>query len=147
MKERAMNLVSLIQTYRKRKSIGLYLTRLRPTLARLYGRATYYKPEQVKRAVKEAKLPMDDLCYGLSLYCTPEDFADYHTVNGEDCSYWDTRVEIGEHHFHGNSAFTQQDVAAYSEAHAYSHGDGDSGGHHGGGDGGGHHGGDGGGHF
>lgn len=133
-----MGLAGLLRAYRKRKSISLYLTRLGPTLARLYGKAAYYKPEQVKQAAQEAKLPMDDLCYGLSLYCTPEDFDDYHAASGEECSYWDKRVEIAEQHFHGNTSFTQQDVVTHAEAH--SHAGLDFGGGHHGGDGG-HHGG------
>ena len=137
-----MSFASFLRNYRKRKSIGLYLSRLGPTLARLYGEAKYYKPEQVERAAQEAKLPMSDLCYGLSVYCTPDDFAEYHMAHGEECNYWEMRVEVAEHHFHGNTAFTQQDVAAHTEAH--SHSSGDFGGHHFGGDGGGHHGG---GHF
>lgn len=139
-----MNLASLIHNYRKRRSIGRYINRLGPALAQLYGKSKYYNPEQVKAAAKAAKLPMDDLCYGLSIYCTPDDFADYHIAEGEDCNYWEMRVEVAEHHFHGNTSFTQQDVVAQTETH--SPGGGDFSGHHGG-DWGGHHGGDGGGHF
>jgi hypothetical protein len=141
--ETVMGLASLIQNYRKRKSIGLYLSRLGPALTQLYGKSKYYKPEQVKKAAQEAKLPMADLCYGLTIYCTPEDFAEYHTASGEECSYWEMRVEVAEHHFHGNSAFTPQDVVAHSEAHSHvghSHAGSDFGGHHEG-DGSGHHGG------
>lgn len=138
-----MGFAGWMQTYRKRKAIGAYVTRLRPALVRLFGKADYYKPEQVKQAAKEAKLPMQDLCYGLATYCTQDDFDDYHTGSGEECSYWGMRVEVAEHHFHGNVGFTQHDVAAHSEAHSHTSG-GFGGGHYF--DGGGHHGGDGGGH-
>jgi len=137
-----MSIAGFFQRYRKRKTIGLYLTRLDPVLERLYGKSSHYTPEQVKQAAIKANLPMADLCYGLSVYCTPEDFEAYHTAHGEDCNYWEMRVEVGEHHFHGNSAFTQQDVAAHAEAHSHSHiGSDAGGGHHFDGGGGGHHGG------
>ena len=146
-----MFLRTLLLTYRKRRAIHLYLNRLGPTLARLFGKAKYYTPQQVEQAAREAKLPTADLCYGLATYCTPEDFNAYHTAHGESCNYWEMRVEVGDHGFHGNASFSQQDVAAHAEAHSHHSGGGFDGGHHGGGgfDGGGHHGGggfDGGGH-
>ena len=82
-------------------------------LARMYGKSPYYKPAQVKEAAKAANLPLGDLCYGLSVYCTSDDFAEYHTASDEKCSYWEMRVEVAEHHFHGNLSFSQQDVAAH----------------------------------
>ncbi len=136
-----MGLTAWMQNYRKRKAIGAYVTRLRPALVRLFGKADYYKPEQVKQAAEEAKLPMQDLCYGLATYCTPDDFDDYHAGSGEECSYWGMRVEVAEHHFHGNVSFTQQDVAAHSEAHSHAGGDFGGGHHFDGSGGGGHHGG------
>lgn len=135
-----MGFMAGLWKYRKRKAIWAYVTRLRPALVRLFGKADYYTPEQVKEAAKEAKLPMQDLCYGLATYCTQGDFDDYHAGSGEECSYWEMRVEVAEHHFHGNTGFTQQDVAAHSDAHSHSGGDFGSG-HDFGGDGGGHHGG------
>ncbi len=139
-----MKLAEWVRNYReksrKRKATGAYVTRLHPVLMRLFGKAEYYKPEQVKQAAEEAKLPMQDLCYGLATYCTPDDFDSYHAGSGEECSYWEMRVEVAEHHFHGNTSFTQHDIAVHSEAH--SHGGGDFGGHSGGhgfdGGGGGH---------
>lgn len=137
-----MSIADFFRTSRKRKTIGLYLTRLGPILQRRYGKSSHYTPAQVEQVAREAKLPMGDLCYGLSIYCTAGDFDDYHAAHGEECNYWKMRVEVGEHHFHGNSAFTQQDVVAHSEAYAHSHTGSDTGGgHHFDGGGGGYHGG------
>jgi hypothetical protein len=135
-----MEFAAWSQKYRKRKAIGAYVTRLRPVLMRLFGKSDHYTPEQVKQAAQEARLPERDLCYGLATYCNQGDFDDYHASSGEECSYWEMRVEVAEHHFHGNTSFTQQDVAAHSEAHSHTGGD-FGGGHHFGGDGSGHHGG------
>ena len=136
-----MGFAAWLEKYRKRKAIGAYVTRLRPALVRLFGKSDYYKPEQVKQAAEEAKLPIQDLCYGLATYCTQDDFDAYHTGSGEECSYWGMRVEVAEHHFHGNAGFTQQEVADRSDAHSHSHDGGHSGGHGSDGGGGGHHGG------
>ena len=144
-----MSIADWVQKQRKRRAIGRYLDRLGPALVKLYGKAKHYRPAQVLAAVKAANLRREDVCYGLSVYCTAEDFDDYHAAEGETCSYWEMRVEVAEHCFHGNTSFTQQDVMTHTEAH--SHSGGDFGGHHGG-DFGGHHSGhhsghDGGGHF
>ncbi len=140
-----MILMGWVQNQRKRRAIGRYLDCLGPMLLRLSGKAKYYKPAQVLAAAKAANLREADLCYGLSVYCTPQDFDAYHAASGKGCSYWEMRVEVAAHCFQGNTSFTQQDVIAHTEAH--SHSDGDFGGHHGG-DFGGHHGGhEGEGHF
>ena len=136
----SISIIGFLRAYRKRRTIGLYLTRLGPILQRRFGKSSHYSPVQVEQAAREAKMPMEDLCYGLSIYCTPDDFDDYHAAHGEDCSYWEMRVEVAEHHFHGNPAFTQQDVTAHSDAYTHSHSD-MGGGHHFDGGGGGHHGG------
>jgi len=44
-----MGFADWMQKYRKRKAIGAWVTRLGPVLVRLFGKADYYTPEQVKR--------------------------------------------------------------------------------------------------
>ena len=128
-----MGFAELVRSFRKRKAIKLYLQRMGPLLAKRYGKSEYYKPEQVKQTAKEAGLPTDDLCYALSIFCDQDAFDLYHADSGEECSYWEMRTEVADHHFGGNASFTTEEVAA-THSHA-------EGGHHSGGDFGGHHGG------
>jgi len=87
----------------------------------------------VEETAREAGLPMDDLCYALSVYCNQEDFDAYHAASGEECNYWQMRAEVAEHHFHGNVAFTPNDVSEVAASHSHTGGD-----HSGGNDFGGH---------
>ncbi len=123
-----INVAGLIRSYRKRRTIKAYLTRIGPLLAKRYGKSERYTPKQVEETARKAGLPMDDLCYALSVYCNQDAFEAYHAEAGEECNYWQMRAEVAEHHFHGNVAFTPQDVSEVAASYSHTGGD-HSGGH------------------
>lgn len=137
-KRKMINITNLLRSYRKRRTIKSYLTRIGPLLAKRYGKAERYTPKQVEETAREAGLPMHDLCYALSVYCNRDAFDAYHAESGEDCNYWQMRAEVAEHYFHGNVAFTPQDVSEVTASHSHSGGN-HFGGHDHGGDSGHHH--------
>ncbi len=113
-----INIARLLRSYRKRRTIKAYLTRIGPMLAKRYGKSERYTPKQVEAAAWEAGLPMADLCCALSVYCNQDALDAYHTALGEDCNYWQMRAEVAEHCFHGNVAFTPHDVAEVAAPHS-----------------------------
>ena len=94
-----MNLLHSLRGRRKRSTIKSYITGLRPFLARTYGKAEYYSPERVRKALSEGEFSSEELVYALVLYCTPEQFAADQAAHGGDGKYWLLRTEIMEYDF------------------------------------------------
>ena len=94
-----MNLFQLLRTRRKRNAIKRYIVKLGPLLARTYGKAEYYPPQRVRKALLEGEFSSEELVYALALYCTPEQFAADQAAHGATGKYWLLRAEIKEYDF------------------------------------------------
>jgi hypothetical protein len=86
-------------------------------LAKDYGKAKTYTPEQVKRTIERSGLSVSDACYGIAMFSSRESFELYHQEIGESCDYDAIRSEIADQHFHGNSGFEISDIATVSSTY------------------------------
>ncbi|HEU4664029.1 MAG TPA: hypothetical protein VFS55_08360 [Dokdonella sp.] len=56
-------------------------------LVKRHGRKPYHAVGDIKAAARRARFPDAWDCWALSLYASPQDFADYHRQTGERCDY------------------------------------------------------------
>jgi uncharacterized membrane protein YgcG len=81
---------------RQRVAVGKYVKHVGPELRNRYGNQQKYTPTQVKQAVKASGYSSQDDCYALAMYCSEDDFGDYHRSIGESCDYNAMRQEISD---------------------------------------------------
>ena len=81
---------------RQRVAVGKYVKHVGPELRNRYGNQQKYTPAQVKQAVKASGYSSQDDCYAFALYCSEDDFGDYHRSIGESCDYNSMRHEISD---------------------------------------------------
>src|ERR1044071_7143392 len=56
-------------------------------LVKQHGKKPYYTVKEVKESCRRQNFPEAWDCWGLSLYSSPQDFAEYHARTGERCDY------------------------------------------------------------
>lgn len=56
-------------------------------LVQRHGRRPYHAVVDIKAAARRMRFPDAWDCWALSLYASPQDFADYHRQTGERCDY------------------------------------------------------------
>ncbi len=100
----------MFTTLRKRWAIRSYMRKLGPVLRRRCGRRSSYTPDEVRRAARVSGVNTDYLCYAYCIYCSREDFDQYHRQTGEYCNYAAMRQEIGSMYFRGNTSFDATDA-------------------------------------
>lgn len=130
--------MSIIQSFKKRRAIKSYITKLPRLLARDYGASKSYTPKQVRSTIERSGLDGLYSCYGVALFSSRADFDKFHSENGESCNFDAMRAEIAHSHFGGNEEFTFDDIVSSGSEHGSGsahggHHDADGGGH------GGHH--------
>jgi uncharacterized membrane protein YgcG len=81
---------------RQRVAVQKYVKHVGPELRNRYGNQPKYTPAQVKQAVKASGYSSQDDCYAFALYCSEDDFGDYHRSIGESCDYNSMRSEISD---------------------------------------------------
>jgi uncharacterized membrane protein YgcG len=81
---------------RQRVAVQKYVQHVGPELRNRYGNQPKYTPAQVKQTVKASGYSSRDDCYAFALYCSEDDFVDYHRSIGESCDYNSMRSEISD---------------------------------------------------
>jgi uncharacterized membrane protein YgcG len=81
---------------RQRVSVQKYVKHVGPELRNRYGNQPKYTPAQVKQTVRASGYSSQDDCYAFALYCSEDDFRDYHRSIGESCDYNSMRSEISD---------------------------------------------------
>ncbi len=70
--------------------------KLGPQLRRRYGTQSTYSSSQVKDTLRTSGYSSSDDCYALAMYCSPEEFDDFHRTVGETCNYAEMRGSIND---------------------------------------------------
>ena len=65
----------------------LLAQRVGKRLVTLYGKRSSNSPTLVKAAMRRSDLPVAWDCWGLSLFCSADDFGSYHSAIGEVCDF------------------------------------------------------------
>ncbi len=94
----------------ERKALNLTLKKLRPALGRLFGKHETYTPEQIAAAILKTELPFSQTRYGVSLYCSHDDYDRWAEDAGE-CDHRTTRTALADLVFGDNIGVTAQDVS------------------------------------
>jgi uncharacterized membrane protein YgcG len=81
---------------RQQVAVQKYVKNVGPELRKRYGKQSRYTPAQVKRTVNLSGNSSRDDCYAFALYCSEDDFVDYHRSIGESCEYNSMRSEISD---------------------------------------------------
>jgi uncharacterized membrane protein YgcG len=81
---------------RQRVAVQKYVKHVGPELRNRYGNQQKYTPAQVKQTVRASGYSSDNDCYAFALYCSEDDFIDYHRSIGESCDYNSMRSEISD---------------------------------------------------
>jgi uncharacterized membrane protein YgcG len=81
---------------RQRVSVQKYVKHVGPELRNRYGNQPKYTPAQVKQTVRASGYSSQDDCYAFALYCSEDDFVEYHRSIGESCDYNSMRSEISD---------------------------------------------------
>jgi hypothetical protein len=81
---------------RQRIAVQKYVKHVGPELRNRYGKQPKYTPAQVKQTVNASGYSSQDDCYALAMYCSEDDFVDYHRSIGESCDYNSMRSEISD---------------------------------------------------
>lgn len=100
----------MMQFLQKWLAIRSYKKKLGSLLIRGYGKSKHYTPAQVRTTVSKAGLSTDWICYAYSMYCSCDDFVQYHTETGQSCDYEAMRTEVADYFFQANTAFDASDV-------------------------------------
>jgi hypothetical protein len=90
-----------------------YLIDIGKILVKEHGKKKYYKPEEVKKAHQQSNWydGLDFSCWGMSTYCSRDDFNSYHQQTGEECDYTLMKTEMieGLSISHGSDSIDQSD--------------------------------------
>jgi uncharacterized membrane protein YgcG len=81
---------------RQQVAVQKYVKHVGPELRKRYGKQSRYTPAQVKQTVNASGYSSRDDCYAFALYCSEDDFVDYHRSLGESCDYNSMRSEISD---------------------------------------------------
>jgi hypothetical protein len=103
---------------KKRRAVHRYVRYVGPELRKRYGSKKKYTPSQVKQVVKDSGYSTDYDCYAFAMYCSHDDFADYHRTTGEVCDYNSMRSEISDFYnsiFQNDTTFDACDVIDFSD--------------------------------
>ena len=119
----------------KRRAQRSYIQKLGPLMRKRYGRSRYYTVAQVQKTVEVSGLNPNYICYGLSEYCSEDDFNTYHQNTGESCDYHEMRSEMATSWSVGHSGGSYCDSLESQDSFGHDHG---GSGHSGDGGGGGH---------
>lgn len=106
------------QSNKKRFAIHKYIKHIGPELRKRYGGQRKYTPDQVKQTVSNSLYSSDYDCYAFAMYCSHDDFADYHRAIGESCDYNSMRSEISNFFhsvFQGDTTFDACDVISLGD--------------------------------
>jgi hypothetical protein len=77
-------------------AVQKYVKHVGPELRKRYGKQPRYTPTQVKQTVYASGYSSQDDCYAFALFCSEDDFVDYHRSIGESCDYNSMRSEISD---------------------------------------------------
>ena len=124
--------MNIIRSFKKRRAIKSYITKLPRLLAKDYGASKTYTPKQVRSSIERNGLDALYSCYAVAMFSGREDFEQFHSENGESCDYDAMRTEIAHKHFSGNPNFTLEDIVGSHPEHSSGA---DHGSHHDAGDG------------
>lgn len=98
---------------RKRRAIKSYIHHLGHDLAKRYGKAKKYTPDQVAKTIHDCGYNRHHICYAHALYTSHKQFDNWHEEQGEICDYLVIREEIAQSHFDGNAnAITPSDLSS-----------------------------------
>jgi hypothetical protein len=106
------------QSNKKRLAIQRYIKHIGPELRKRYGVQREYTTDQVKQTVSNSLYSSDYDCYSFALYCSHDDFLDYHRTIGESCDYNSMRSEISDSFHSGfpnGTTFDACDVIDFSD--------------------------------
>ena len=75
-----------------------YISDIGKILIKDFGKKSYYKPEEVKKAHKKSMWSdgLDFSCWAMSTYSSHEDFDTYHHETDEACDYITMKAEMLE---------------------------------------------------
>lgn len=110
--------VGLISRWKRNRAINSYVLGLSQRLARNFGSADWYSPEQIRAVVDEWEMDKGHLHYALALF-TPESV--FRTV--PECALWtgrytELRQDVARHFWWRNidlDTFNARDVLAHSD--------------------------------
>ena len=63
-------------------------------LVRDHGKEKYYKPDKIKKAVRDIGYQLDIACWAYCMFSSPSDFAAIHQAAGETCDYVAMKSEL-----------------------------------------------------
>jgi hypothetical protein len=84
------------KTNDKQYTIHKYIKNVSPQLREHYGHHKQYTPKQVKQTISDLGYSSAYDCYALAMYCSHDDFTEYHMNIGESCDYDLMRGEISD---------------------------------------------------
>ncbi len=87
---------SSAKSVRQQVAVQKYVKHVGPELRKRYGNQRRYTPAQVKETVNASGSSSRDDCYAFALYCSEDDFVDYHRSIGESCDYNSMRSEMSD---------------------------------------------------
>ena len=111
-----MGIFSWFKDRKKNKTLKSYVYGLGPLLAKQYGKAKTYSPDQIKDLVEKYKLNEDFLSYAMVMYLDKGRFGDVKKEMEADWNYESLRKEVADKFFGGNMKFTGLDVKNSSQA-------------------------------
>lgn len=71
-----------------------YINAVGTSLVQTHGSQATYKPEQVEKASKENRYGIDWACWAMCIFCSADDFEEYHRSIGETCDYTAMKSEM-----------------------------------------------------
>lgn len=63
-------------------------------LVQEHGKKKYYKPEQIRKAVRDGGYEPDIVCWAYCMFSSPADFSAVHEAAGEVCDYAAMKTEV-----------------------------------------------------
>lgn len=77
-----------------------YIKEIGHELVGTFGKKEFYRPEEVRKSHRKKKgdssleVEADFSCWAMSIFCSHEDFDEYHRIEGEVCDYVEMRQEM-----------------------------------------------------
>lgn len=71
-----------------------YIEEIGKELIKANGKKEFYSPDEVKKAHKKESYYTDFSCWGMSTFCSHQDFDNHHQLTGEVCNYSEMKAEM-----------------------------------------------------